>query len=128
MLEGKAKLEALKSQGGKAWTDELQDELDELAVSLIDVDEAMEAVSAAPKAATYAVADGEKSMVHLELVYGRRYDSNTGKEISTPFIQKFTRSEWELFKKNFARLGYVIKSVKHDPTGEATQYVTPAKK
>lgn len=128
MLEGKAKLEALKSQGGKAWTDELQDELDELAVSLIDVDEAMEAVSATPKTATYEIADSEKSMVHLELVYGRRYDSNTGKEISTPFIQKFTRSEWELFKKNFARLGYVIKSVKHDPTGEAAQYVTPAKK
>lgn len=135
MLEGKAKLEALKTQGGKAWTAELQDELDELAVSLVDVDEAIAYIMqakppniAVTKEKEYVVADNEKSMVHLELVYGRRYDSNTGKEISTPFIQKFTSSEWELFKKNFARLGYMIKSVKHDPTGEAAQYVTPTKK
>lgn len=124
MLQRKAKLEALKSQSGKAWTSKHQDELDELVISLVDVDEAIEA---APVASDYVVADNEKSMIHLELVYGRRYDSNTGKEISTPYIQKFTRSEWLLFKNNFTRLGYVIKSVKHDPTGEAEQYVTPKK-
>jgi len=124
MLAHKAELEELKAQKGK-WTDELQDELDELIVTLVDVDEAIEAV---PKVATYVAPKGEESMVHLELVYGRRFDSNTGKELSTPFIQKFTRSEWALFKNNFGRLGYVIKAVKHDPTGEAAQYVTPTKK
>lgn len=48
----------------------------------------------------------------------------TGKEISKPYTQLFTYSEWQLFKNNFASLGYTIMKVLHDPYGEAAKFVT----
>ena len=47
----------------------------------------------------------------------------TGKEISKPFIQKFTFAEWQLFKKNFKGLGYTIMAALHDPYGDAEALV-----
>ena len=35
----KAELEALKAKGGKAWTPALQEELDDVALFLVDVDD-----------------------------------------------------------------------------------------
>lgn len=134
MLERKAQLEALKAQGEKSWTKEQQTKLDKLVLALVDIDDEIEAATpsqevsvAGKKEDEYVVSPSEKNMVHLELVYGRRFDSNTGKEISSPFVQTFTQSEWRLFKQSFSRLGYVIKSVKHDPTGEAAQFVVTTK-
>lgn len=74
--------------------------------------------AAFPKPA-YIPKQGTEHLVHLLLQRGRRYNPNTGKEESTPFIQMFTYAEWQLFKNGHKRLGVLIKKVLHDPYGEA---------
>ena len=41
-VERKAELEAAKAKGGKAWTSDLQEELDEVVLFLVDVDDTIE--------------------------------------------------------------------------------------
>lgn len=123
-IERKAELEAIKAKGGKAWTPELQEELDDIALFLVDVDDVIEEkVSAAPVKTGYEVKPGTEKMVHLSLVRGRRFNPHTGKEESKPYTQLFTFSEWQLFKKNYAGLGYTIVAVLHDPYGDAETFV-----
>lgn len=120
----KSELEAIKAKGGKAWTPELQEELDDIALFLVDVNDVIdEKDSTTPVKANYEVKSGTEKMVHLSLVRGRRFNSHTGKEESKPFTQLFTFSEWQLFKKNFAGLGYTIIAVLHDPYGDAEKLV-----
>lgn len=124
----KAELEALKAKGDKAWTDELQDELNEVTLFLVDVDDALEEKKAAKKTAkteevSYVPKPGTEEMVHVRLVHGRRFNPFTGKEESAPFVQLFTFSEWQLFKKNFRGLGYTVMEALHDPYGDATELV-----
>lgn len=124
----KVELMALKEKGGDAWTPELQDELDDFALALVDIDEiaAGKAVSAEEKPVAeehvpveeekgYEVPEGTEKMVHLRLVKGRRFNSNTGEEISEPFVQMFTYGEYQLFKKNGASLGYIVVETLHNP-------------
>lgn len=103
-----AQLLELKKDGEK-WSDSLQSELDKLTLLLVDIDDMLEA------AAKYKVPAGEEDMVHVMLVYGARFDSNTGKEISSPYLQKFTYNEWRLFQNNGLRLGYKVKEVLYNP-------------
>ena len=121
----KGELEAMKAKGEKSWTEELQDELNELALVLVDISEVLEAKLAEAKEAvipkSYTVAKGTEKMVHLSIVRGRRFNPMTGKEISQPYTQLFTFSEWQLFKKNFRSLGYSILDVLHDPYGDAAE-------
>lgn len=74
----------------------------------------------------YVPAKGTEKMVHLKIVNGRRYSSATGKEISKPYKQMFTLSEWNVVKKHHRQIGFEIIEVLHDPTGEAQQYVSKA--
>lgn len=74
----------------------------------------------------YVPAKGTEKMVHLKIVNGRRYSSATGKEISKPYKQMFTLSEWNVVKKHHRQIGFEIVEVLHDPTGEAQQYVLKA--
>lgn len=120
-LERKAELEAVKTKNSKAWIPELQEELDDIALFLVDVDDVIE--EKALSESKYEVKPGTEKMVHLSLVYGRRFNPRTGKEESKPFIQLFTFSEWQLFKKNYANLGYVIVDALHDPYGDAKELV-----
>lgn len=126
----KTELEALKAKGGKAWTSELQEELDEVVLFLVDVDDVIEEkqneATSTPKS-KYSVKPGTEKMVHLSLVRGRRFNPLTGKEESVPFTQLFTFAEWQLFKKNFTRLGYTIMAALHDPYGDAAELVTKSK-
>lgn len=119
----KTELEALKAKGDKSWTTALQEELDNLALFLVDVDDVIEekAVKAGEK--TYTPAPGTENMVHLSLVQGRRFNPLTGKEESKIFTQIFTFAEWQLFKKNYKNLGYTVMSVLHDPYGDAADIV-----
>ena len=121
----KAELEALKAKGGKAWTDELQDELNDVALFLVDIDDVIEEKAAKTKTekSTYAPSPGTEKMVHLSLVRGRRFNPLTGKEESAPFTQLFTFAEWQLFKENFKGLGYTIMEALHDPYGDAAELV-----
>lgn len=117
-LARKAELEAAKAKGGKGWTTDMQEELDEIALFLVDVEEVIEEKKKAASTG-YVVKPGTEKLVHLKLVKGRRFNSKTGKEISKPYIQMFTFSEWQLFKSNFKGLGYIIVEALHDPYGDA---------
>lgn len=123
----KTKLEALKAEGGKAWNDKLQDELDEIALLLVDVKDIIEEKSALTQEPVsqkkYVVAPGTENMVHLEIVHGRRFNPMTGKEESPIYKQLFTFAEWQLFKQSHRGLGYIIKNVLHDPYNEAKKFV-----
>lgn len=129
-VERKAELEAAKAKGGKAWTSDLQEELDEVVLFLVDVDDIIEEKAAnasgetATKTTSYNPAPGTEKMVHLSLVRGRRFNPLTGKEESKPFTQLFTFAEWQLFKNNFKGLGYTIMAALHDPYGDAAELVT----
>ena len=117
----KAELENLKAQGGKNWKNELQEELDEIAVHLVDVEEIIESRSSTK---AYTPKKGTEKMVHLSIIRGRRFNPMTGKEESTPYTQLFTFPEWQLFKKNYKGLGFTILSVLHDPYGDAAELIT----
>ena len=118
----KAELEAIKAKGGKAWTDELQEELDDIALFLVDIDDAIEEKASSTNA-SYIPASGTENMIHLSLVQGRRFNPHTGKEESKVFNQMFTFAEWQLFKKNHKNLGYTIMAALHDPYGDAAEFV-----
>lgn len=122
-LEQKAKLEAAKAKGGKDWYPALQEELDEVVLILVDVDDVLEEKAAKSKSNEYVPEKGTEKMVHLSIVQGRRFNPATGKEISKPYVQKFTFAEWQLFKNNFVGLGYTIMKVLHDPYNDAEKYV-----
>lgn len=126
-IECKAELEAAKAKGGKAWTSDLQEELDEVVLFLVDVDDIIEEKSSASKTQAkggYTPKPGTEKMVHLSLVRGRRFNPLTGKEESKVFTQLFTFAEWQLFKNNFKGLGYTIMAALHDPYGDAAELVT----
>ena len=125
-VERKAELEAAKAKGGKAWTSDLQEELDEVVLFLVDVDDVIEEKSSALKTQAkggYTPKPGTEKMVHLSLVRGRRFNPLTGKEESKVFTQLFTFAEWQLFKNNFKGLGYTIMAALHDPYGDAAELV-----
>lgn len=120
-MEAKGKL-------GDKFTKAQQKELDEATEAIVDLEEQIELApddkADAGKAATVAaVAKGTEKMVQLELSYGVRYDSKTGKEINHPVKQSFTFGEWQLFKKNYKRLGYTIVAVINDPYNDATELI-----
>ena len=126
-IECKAELEAAKAKGGKAWTSDLQEELDEVVLFLVDVDDIIEEKSSASKTqakSDYTPKPGTEKMVHLSIVRGRRFNPMTGKEESSAYTQMFTFAEWQLFKNNFKGLGYTIMAALHDPYGDAAELVT----
>lgn len=125
-VECKAELEAAKAKGGKAWTSDLQEELDEVVLFLVDVDDVIEEKSSALKTqakSDYTPKPGTEKMVHLSIVCGRRFNPMTGKEESSAYTQMFTFAEWQLFKKTYKGLGYTIVAALHDPYGDAAELV-----
>lgn len=117
----KTELEAIKAKGGKDWTSGMQDELNDIALILVDVDDVIEQKMLEP---SYTVKPGTENMVHVRIVRGRRFNPLTGKEESSSYVQMFTYGEWQLFKNTFAGLGYTILAALHDPYGDAAKLVT----
>lgn len=107
-----------------------EEESNKITLMLLDIEDAIEEKMLSgesedePKG--YVPAKGTEKMVHLKIVNGRRYSSATGKEISKPYKQMFTLSEWNVVKKHHRQIGFEIVEVLHDPTGEAQQYVSKA--
>ena len=110
----KNELEALKAKGGDTWTNNLQEELNDIAVYLVDIDEALQG----QKKNVYKPAAGTENLVHVKMVRGRRFNPHTGKEESKPYVQMFTFSEWLLFKINHKGLGYEIEEILYNPYKE----------
>lgn len=120
----KAELEAAKAKGGKAWTSDLQEELDEIALFLVDVEEIIDQkMLEEPATPSYVPEPGTEKMVHLSIVRGRRFNPMTGKEESPAYTQMFTFAEWQLFKKTYKGLGYTIMAALHDPYGDAAELI-----
>lgn len=125
-VERKVELEAAKAKGGKAWTSDLQEELDEVVLFLVDVDDIIEEKQKEATSTTkneYVIKPGTEKMVHLSIVRGRRFNPMTGKEESPAYTQMFTFAEWQLFKKTYKGLGYTIMAALHDPYGDAAELV-----
>lgn len=114
----KNELVKLKANNATAWDNKLQDELNEITIFLVDAEEALESGS------TYMPKPGTEDMIHVSLIQGRRFNPLTGKEESKEFTQIFTFAEWQLFKKNYRNLGYIVTAVLHDPYGDANDIVT----
>lgn len=110
----KNELEALKAKGGDTWTNNLQEELNDIAVYLVDIDDALQG----QKKNVYKPAAGTENLVHVKMVRGRRFNPRTGKEESKPYVQMFTFSEWLLFKINHKGLGYEIEEILYNPYKE----------
>lgn len=107
-----------------------EEESAKITVMLLDIEDAIEEKmldgESEDEPKGYVPAKGTEKMVHLKIVNGRRYSSATGKEISKPYKQMFTLSEWNVVKKHHRQIGFEIVEVLHDPTGEAQQYVSKA--
>lgn len=95
-----------------------EDEMEEgeaIEESIKACDEAKE-ILLLEEAKKYKVAKGTENMYHLRIVKGQRFDSNSGEEISSPYVQRFTRSEAENFVANYKSLGYKILAIEYQPT------------
>ena len=68
--------------------------------------------------AGYTPSPGTESLVHLEIVRGARYDSETGELLSTPYVQMFTFGEYKNFKANASKVGYTIVKELYNPYKE----------
>lgn len=122
----KLELEALRAKGGKAWTDELQDELYDVVEFIVDVDKVIKEKSTEDSETknTYTPAAGTENMVHVKIVRGRRFNPLTGKDESPAYRQIFTFAEWQIFKKTYRGLGYNILEILHNPYEDASNLVT----
>ena len=99
MEANKAKLEAIKAKQPEKWTQQLQAKLDETIGEIYDLDEEIAALAGVVTAESageseYTPAKGTEKLVHLSIVRGRRFNPNTGKEESMPYIQMFTYGEF----------------------------------
>ena len=134
------KEQLLKLKASEQLSEQEQQELDSIAENLFDLEEQLEKLEsnnepkaepktepkAQPKAESKAqpkkkLADEQSrdEVVVLELLVGKRYDADTGKEINHPFRQTYNWSEWQNFKTYYGRCGYKIISVVNDPWGDA---------
>lgn len=116
------KAELLKLKNDDKLTDKQQEQLNDIAIKLVDIDEEIEKSSS--KNSEYEVPKGTENHIHLSIVRGNRFSAKTGKEVNPPYVQIFSRSEFEVFKQSFKNLGYTIVSVLHDPTGEANNLIS----
>ena len=116
------KAELLKLKSDDKLTDKQQEQLNDIAVKLVDIEEEIEKTLS--KSSEYEVPKGTENHVHLSIVRGNRFSARTGKEINPPYVQIFSRGEFEVFKQSFKNLGYTVVSVLHDPTGEASSLIS----
>lgn len=114
------------------FTEEQQGELADLEEKIADLEEriSLEGESttepepkqpkkkAAAKDNGYTPAPGTEGLVHLKIVRGARYDSETGELLSAPYVQMFTYGEYKNFKANASKVGYTIVEELYNPYKE----------
>lgn len=62
----------------------------------------------------YTPERGTEGLIHLSISKGRRFDENTGKELTKPYVQMMSYGEYQNFKKSAEQLGYTY-VVLHNP-------------
>lgn len=133
LLEQRNRLLQTKSELGDAWTPEQQKDLDGLndALALLGYTDESEQTDPEEKptpkrgekkpAKTFKPSERDKRKVFLEIRRGSKFDPNTGKPLSKPYVQAFNYGEWVNFAKNYDKLGFTVLEVLYDPYGEATK-------
>lgn len=127
LKQEKEKLMKAKTSKPDKFTDKQQERLNTVAEQIVDLEEQIElAEDNEPKSESaketaiegnngYIPKPGTEKLVHVKLVRGRRFDENTGAEISSPYIQMFTYGEYKNFKKNASLIGYTIIEELYNP-------------
>lgn len=118
----KERLEIYK-QSNDDWNNQSQELLDNTALFMVDIEDAIEELTLNNHESDFKVPSGQETHIHLLIHYGNSYSPITGQLISEKRVQSFNYSEWTFFKKSFMRLGYTIDKVLHDPYGEASKYI-----
>jgi hypothetical protein len=76
--------------------------------------------SGKPSSKKYTPLDSERGLVHVELE--KICYSSRGVKLSSPFIQKMSVKEWNMFKKGNEGLGYDVSVLWHpDENGSQKQ-------
>lgn len=104
-----------KAAAPSKFTKEQQARLDEVAELIIDLKEQIELADDEVPTTGYKPQPGTEHLVHLSIIRGRRFDENTGKELSTPYVQKFTYGEYLNFIKRASLIGYTIVEELYNP-------------
>ena len=104
------KQELLKLKANKALDKKGSNELNQITMQIVDLEELLEKAKQAE-----FIQPGEKNIFVVRITPASRFDPATGKEISAPFVQKFTKPEYRQLVQNALALGYSIE-VLHDPT------------
>lgn len=99
-----------------------QSRLEEVTEGIVDLEEQIENAPVEvtkevvkKTAAKYIPPKGTERMVHLSIVRGQRFDGDTGKELTKPYVQMFTYGEYKNFKKQAALIGYKVVEVLYNP-------------
>lgn len=119
----------VKTSKPDKFTEKQQERLNDVTEQIIDLEEQIELTEdESPKEQVqeakpenkneYVPEPGTEKLVHVKLVRGRRFDENTGKEVSSPYIQMFTYGEYKNFKKNASLIGYTIVEELYNPYKE----------
>lgn len=113
----------IKTATPDKFTKKQQEQLSSVAEQIIDLEEQIElapedstpAPAHAQVKAGYTPEPGTENLVHLSIIRGRRFDENTGKEVSTPYVQKFTYGEYKNFIAKADLIGYTIVETLYNP-------------
>lgn len=110
MVLRERKQELLKQKALKQLNRQAVSELNEITIKIVDLEEFIEKADNA-----VVIQPGEKNIFVVKITSSVRFDQLTGKEISAPFVQKFTKPEYRQLVQNAKALGYTLE-VLHDPT------------
>lgn len=113
----------IKTATPDKFTKKQQEQLSSVAEQIIDLEEQIElapedstpAPASTQVKAGYTPEPGTENLVHLSIVRGRRFDENTGQEVSVPYVQKFTYGEYKNFLEKANLIGYTIVETLYNP-------------
>lgn len=91
-----------------------QKELDEVAEQVADLEEQIELLGD-DEPQGYVPEKGTEHLIHVRITRGKKFDENTGKEISKPYVQMFTYVEFKNFKEKADLIGYSIDEILYNP-------------
>lgn len=105
LQQKKAELLQKKTEAPSKFTKDWQDELAKVTEQIIDLEEQIE-LEGDEQNTGYKPAPGTENLIHAKITRGHRFDENTGKEISVPYVQMFTYGEFKNFKEKASLIGY----------------------
>lgn len=112
-----ARLQQLKESFPERWTDAMQKQLDKMQEEYEgkESDAKVDTENSNASEHSFIPPKGQEHLAHVKIVKGQRFNPDTGAEISKPYVQTFTRSEYRVFESAAQRLGYKIVEILHKP-------------